>query len=239
MKWHWLDGSTVDNSIIQWCPNSSYEIAIGAHCAAYDSTLQCVNNYPCNTLLPAPCAPRKNRLIWIWISPFYWKFVVDNAIDKQSKSIILSRQGVINIGICTTSYGGLYANWWTYSSLLLNWFILFSFYLYLCNRFTLNKNTTILTGAIIILSSILIIVYAILWGVQCKSMIECMFFLQRSFDWNLDNDIIDIPLAIVIIGSIASALELIAILIILNNRTRSEKNECDVKIRDFLCSTTI
>lgn len=229
MQWHWLDGSIVDNSIIQWCPNSSYEIAIGAHCAAYDSILQCVDSYPCNALLPAPCAPSKNRLRWIWTPWLHWKFVGNQAMEGQSRSVSIARQGVINIGVCTTSYGGLYANWWTYSSLLLNWFILSSFYLYLCSRFTLNKNTTILTVSIVILSFILILIYAILWGVQCKSMRLSTW----SFDLNLDNDITDIPLAIVIIGSIASLLVLIAILIILNNRNRSEKMKCEIKNMRF------
>ena len=54
-KWHWLDGTMVDNSAITWCSNSTYETAIGTHCAAYDTNLQCVNNYLCSTLLPAPC----------------------------------------------------------------------------------------------------------------------------------------------------------------------------------------
>jgi hypothetical protein len=41
--------------VITWCESSTYETAIGAYCAAYDSTLKCVNNYLCNTQLPAPC----------------------------------------------------------------------------------------------------------------------------------------------------------------------------------------
>jgi len=61
----------------------------------------------------------------------------------------------------------MYGNWWTYSVLLLNWFILFCFFLYLCNRFILNKPTTTLTTLIVILSFILMMIYAILWGVQC------------------------------------------------------------------------
>ena len=40
-----------------------------------------------------------------------------------------------------------------------------------------------------------------------------------------DNDVVNIPLAIVIIGSIAIACLLIAISIILSNRTRGEKIE--------------
>lgn len=72
-----------------------------------------------------------------------------------------------SIDLCVSSSGGAYANWWTYSSLLLNWFILFCFFLYLCNRFVLNKSTMILTTIIMILSFILIIIYAILWSIQC------------------------------------------------------------------------
>lgn len=47
--------------------------------------------------------------------------------------------------------------------------------------------------------------------------------------WNLDldNDIIQIPLAIVIIGSLAIAFLLVALTIILSNRTRG-KNEKDI-----------
>jgi len=69
--------------------------------------------------------------------------------------------------VCTSSFGGAYANWWTYSVLLLNWFMLFCFFLYLCNRFILNQSTVILTSSIVILSFIMIIVYAVLWGIQC------------------------------------------------------------------------
>lgn len=57
--WHWLDGSIVDDSVISWCPHSTYEVAIGAYCAVYDSTSQCVTNYLCNTSLPAPCVTSK------------------------------------------------------------------------------------------------------------------------------------------------------------------------------------
>ena len=63
-NWHWLDGSVVDSSVITWCPNSTYQVAIGAYCAAYDSTLQCVNNYLCDTLLPAPCVSSKNPFLY-------------------------------------------------------------------------------------------------------------------------------------------------------------------------------
>ncbi len=59
-NWHWLDGTVVDDSVITWCSNSTYITAIGTQCAAYDSTLQCVNNYLCNSLLPAPCVSGKN-----------------------------------------------------------------------------------------------------------------------------------------------------------------------------------
>ncbi len=60
-QWHWLDGSIVDSSVITWCPDSTYETANGTYCAAYDSILQCINNYLCNTLLPAPCVSGKNK----------------------------------------------------------------------------------------------------------------------------------------------------------------------------------
>ena len=62
-SWHWLDGSPVDAAVITWCPNSTHEIAIGAHCAAYDSKLHCVNNYPCSTRLSAPCVSGERTFI--------------------------------------------------------------------------------------------------------------------------------------------------------------------------------
>jgi hypothetical protein len=92
---------------------------------------------------------------------------VTNGINQQAKSSLILRQTTSTF-ICTSSFGGTYAYWWTYSSLLLNWFILFCFLLYLCNRFILNKNTIILIASIVTLSFILILIYAILWGVQCK-----------------------------------------------------------------------
>ncbi|CAF2375771.1 unnamed protein product [Rotaria sp. Silwood2] len=182
--WHWLDGSTVDDSVIKWCPNSTYEVAIGAHCAAYDGTLQCVTNYLCSTLLPAPCV------------------IATYGMKKETKNTLSGR--LSGTDVCANSYGGVYANWWTYSILLLNWLILFCFILYLSNHFNINKFTVILTISIIILSFMLIIAFAILWGVQYQ-------------------DIIQIPLIIVILGSIASALFLIDILILVSNRTRVQK----------------
>ncbi len=62
-QWHWLDGSIVKDSVITWCPNSTYETAIGTYCAAYDSDLNCVTNYLCSTLLPAPCVASSLDLI--------------------------------------------------------------------------------------------------------------------------------------------------------------------------------
>jgi hypothetical protein len=95
-------------------------------------------------------------------------FEVNDEINKQEKSSLILRQ-TTNTYICTSTYGGYpYAYWWTYSCLLLNWFILFCFFLYLCNHFILSKNTIILTTSIVILSFILMLIYAILWGVQCK-----------------------------------------------------------------------
>ncbi|CAF0827712.1 unnamed protein product [Rotaria sp. Silwood1] len=182
--WHWLDGSIVDDSVIKWCPNSTHEVAIGAHCAAYDSTLQCVTNYLCSTLLPAPCV------------------IATYGMKKETKNTLTGRQS--STDVCTNAYGGAYANWWTYSVLLLNWFILFCFILYLSNHFNINKYTVILTISIVILSFMMIIVFAILWGVQYQ-------------------DIIQIPLIIVILGCIASALFLIDILILVSNRTRVQK----------------
>ncbi len=80
-QWHWLDGSIVDSSVITWCPDSTYETAIGTYCAAYDSTLQCVNNYLCNTLLPAPCVSGKNELIIF----FYLFFFLNFKSNKWNK----------------------------------------------------------------------------------------------------------------------------------------------------------
>ncbi|CAF2381608.1 unnamed protein product [Rotaria sp. Silwood2] len=182
--WHWLDGSIVDSSVITWCPNSTYKTAIGTYCAAYDSTLQCVNNYLCNTLLPVPCVSAAN------------------GINRNAKISLISQPKAT--GLCGSSSGDSYANWWTYSILLLNWFILFCFFLYLCNRFTITKNTMILISIIIILSFVLIIIYAILWSVQYQ-------------------DIIQIPLAIVIIGCIACTLLFIVLFIVLNDRNRVQR----------------
>ena len=89
-----------------------------------------------------------------------------NAIKAESRSVLTARS--ISTGTCTNSYGGAYANWWTYTLLLLNWFILFCFILYLSVRFDINKRTVILTMIIGILSFMMIIAFAILWGVQCE-----------------------------------------------------------------------
>ncbi|CAF1245614.1 unnamed protein product [Rotaria magnacalcarata] len=182
--WHWLDGSIVSDSVITWCPNSTYDVAIGAYCAAYDSTLKCANNYLCSTPLPATCVIAKNN------------------IAKQTKSI--SESSLSSINACANLYGGAYANWWTYSILVLNWFTLFCFILYLSNHFNINKRTVMLTISIVILSFMMIIAFSILWGVQYQ-------------------DIIEIPLIIVTLGSAASALFLIDILILVSNRTRVQK----------------
>ncbi|CAF3328696.1 unnamed protein product [Rotaria socialis] len=182
--WHWLDGSVVSDSVITWCPNSTYDVAIGTYCAAYDSTLKCVNNYLCSTLLPAPCVITKNN------------------IAQQTKSILESR--LLSTNTCANLYEGDYANWWTYSILLLNWFILFCFILYLSNHFNINKRAVMLTIFIVILSFMMIIAFSILWGVQYQNIIE-------------------IPLVIVTLGSAASAILLINILILVSNRTRVQK----------------
>ncbi|CAF0876042.1 unnamed protein product [Rotaria sp. Silwood1] len=182
--WHWLDGSIVDSSVITWCPNSTYKTAVGTYCAAYDSTLQCVNDYLCSTPLPAPCVS------------------ATNGINRNVKISLISQPRATDL--CSSSSGDAYAYWWTYSILLLNWFILFCFFLYLSNRFTINKNTMILISIIVILSFVLIVIYAILWSVQYQ-------------------DIIQIPLAIVIIGCIASTLLFLVLFIILNDRNRVQR----------------
>ncbi|CAF1939408.1 unnamed protein product [Rotaria magnacalcarata] len=179
--WHWLDGSIVDSSVITWCPNSTYGTSIGTQCAAYDSILQCVNNYFCDILLPAPCVS------------------ATSGIDQRAKISLISQSKATSL--CVSSSTGAYANWWTYSLLILNWFMLFCFLLYLCDRFTINKNTLLLISIFAILSFILIIIYAILWIVQYQ-------------------DIIKIPLAIVIIGCIAIVLIYADLFLILNDRTR-------------------
>lgn len=89
-----------------------------------------------------------------------------NGVERQAKSVSIAR-AVASTGVCTNAYSGAYANWWTYSVLLLNWFILFCFTLYILSRFNLNKITLILTGGLVILSFIIILVFAVLWGVQC------------------------------------------------------------------------
>lgn len=58
-EWHWLDGSIVNGHVIQWCSNNTYETAIGAYCAAYDSQAHCITNHLCHKLLPAPCVSSK------------------------------------------------------------------------------------------------------------------------------------------------------------------------------------
>ena len=87
-------------------------------------------------------------------------------MERQGRSVLTSR-AVTSTGICTNAYAGAYANWWTYSVLLLNWFILFCFTLYVLTRFNLNKITTIIAAVLMILSFVLILIFAVLWGVQC------------------------------------------------------------------------
>ncbi|CAF3642164.1 unnamed protein product [Adineta steineri] len=208
-KWHWLDGSVVDETVIPWCPNSTYEVALGTYCAAYDIIQGCVNNYLCSTLLPAPCVS------------------TENAVKVETK--ILASDKAISSTICTNAYGGAYANWWTYTLLLLNWFILFCFILYLSIRFNINKRTVIVTMIISILSFMMIIAFAILWGVQYQ-------------------DILQIPLIVVIIGSLASVLFLMHICILVSNRRYVQRSlaciivtiitiviECSLMIGLILC----
>ena len=166
-SWHWLDGSVVDDKVIPWCPNSTYDTAIGAYCAAYDNTLQCMTNSLCSTLLPAPCVARK--FYCSYLLPLFFKcesiHLATNAIKLETKNVFSARS--ISTNACTNAYGGAYANWWTYTLLLLNWFILFCCILYLSVRFNINKRTVILTMIIGILSFMMIIAFGILWGVQC------------------------------------------------------------------------
>lgn len=49
--------------------------------------------------------------------------------------------------------------------------------------------------------------------------------LLYSFFFHLDQDIIQIPLAIVILGSLACTFNFIVLIIILNDRTRGKKKE--------------
>jgi hypothetical protein len=104
----------------------------------------------------------------------YFKLKAPNGINKQAKIISIPRQ--TSTYICASSFAGTYANWWTYSVLLVNWFILFCFFLYLCNHFILNKITIILTSSIVILTFIMIIIYAVLWGIQCMEKEKKKFF---------------------------------------------------------------
>jgi hypothetical protein len=106
------------------------------------------------------------RMKFIRIFIFVLNFEVTNGINKQAKSIIITSR-IANTYVCTNSFGGAYANWWTYSTLLLNWFILLCFFLYLCNHFVLNQNTIVLTSSIVGLTFLMMIVYAFLWGFQC------------------------------------------------------------------------
>ena len=146
-EWHWLDGSVVDSSVTPWCPQNTEKTALGTQCIAYDPVSRCLTNQPCSTQLPGPCVPGR-------------------ALTGQSKALLSAR--VSSSGSCTNAYGGAYANWWTYSMLLLNWFILFCFILYLCNRLLINKRTTIVTVFLIVVSFLMIMAFAVLWGLQCK-----------------------------------------------------------------------
>lgn len=93
----------------------------------------------------------------------------------QSKMSLSSR--TVTSSLCTNAYGGAYANWWTYSIILLNWFILFCFNLYLINRLNLNKRLVILSVSVVLISFMMIIAFAILWGVQC------MFIERKIFQF--------------------------------------------------------
>lgn len=144
-----------------------------------------------------------------------------NSLVQQTKSISNPR-AIASTGICTNSYGGAYANWWTYSILLLNWFILFCFVLYLINRFNLTKTMIIITIIFNLLSFMMIVAFAILWGIQCMLIRKKKSISFNNFSSLLDQDILQIPLVVVIIGCIASLLFLINILILVTNRTRGE-----------------
>lgn len=169
-QWHWLNGLPLDNNVVSWCENSSYEIAIGTQCLAYDSTSHCVTNYPCNTLLPAPCVSSKT------VFETSEQLIIDDdslsstVATSGAKSLTSSRllARATSTDLCWNTSDNKYANWWTYSVLLLNWFTLFCFFLYLCNRFLLDKSTLIMTGIFVFVSFIMIITFAILWGIQCK-----------------------------------------------------------------------
>ena len=221
-QWHWLNGASVDSSVVTWCPNSSYEIAIGTQCLAYDSSSHCVTNYPCDTLFPAPCVSSKTAFEpegQLLNCPGSSSFAVPTSGAKLAKSSKLLARASFN-NLCSSSAGDAYANWWTYTVLLLHWFTLFCFFLYLCNRFLLDKNTLILTAVIVLLSFLMIMTFAILWGVQCKSPVSDG--TVRSLV-SLDQDIIQIPLAIVILGCLAIVLLILVILIVLSNRTRGKE----------------
>ncbi|UJR10482.1 hypothetical protein I4U23_014686 [Adineta vaga] len=201
-RWHWLDGSVVDESTITWCPNNTYETAIGAYCAAYDSASQCVTNfyvvhyYQLHVL-------QVNKIEFDLYDFSTDQFLATNAVKLESRSSLSAR--LVSTGRCTNSYGGAYANWWTYTLLLLNWFILFCFILYLSVRFNISKRTVILTMIIGILSFMMIIAFGILWGVQYQ-------------------DIIQIPLIVVAIGCVASLLFLVHILILVWNRRTVQRS---------------
>lgn len=185
-QWHWLNGSPVNSQMIRWCSNDTHETAIGAQCAAFDPRGQCVTNFLCQTLLPAPCVARSTFFI--------------NSFKAKSNT------GRVSTGLCLSTLSDGYGNWWTYTVLLLNWFLLFCFFLYLCNRLLLDKNTLLLSAILALLSFIMILVFAILWGVQYQ-------------------DIIQIPLAIVILGSLASVVLLLILLIILSKRNLVQRSK--------------
>lgn len=68
-----------------------------------------------------------------------------------------------------------------------------------------------------------IIAFAILWGVQCMmKKFKLNFQKSNILSFYLDQDIVQLPLIVVILGSVASILFLIDILIIVSNRAHGK-----------------
>lgn len=149
--WRWIDGSFVDQSIVKWC---SRDITIPSRnkirCAAFNSTSKCLQALDCNELLPAICTP--------------------TAQHQESAPIVRSARVArqTSTSICPNSYTGAYANWWSNSMLLLNWFILFSFVNHLTGRVKFNKRVLISVIVMVVVAFAMIICFTVFWGIQCK-----------------------------------------------------------------------
>ncbi|CAF1518987.1 unnamed protein product, partial [Didymodactylos carnosus] len=162
-QWRWLDGSVFDSTIINWCAGST-STSPGAQCMAYNSATQCVTNDNCSSLYTYPCAvAAKSTDNTDWVS-----------YNLQTWQNYFLANG-FSVGCGTVS-----SYWFTYTLLLLNWLILLSLILYVCYRFLIDKRRLIISCVLITISAILIIAFAILWGLQCQYINDCFSLLSCS-----------------------------------------------------------